>query len=351
VELEFVDVHHRYERTPSLRGLTLHVADGSIHAVMGPTGCGKSTVLRLAGLLAKPAAGLILVDGQPVPGGGRARLAARRRTAMVPQEPTLLRGTVRYNASWGLRARGVHGVELHERTQRTLELLQLVDLAERHHEALSGGERKRTALAAAVAVQPELLLLDEPLSSTHASLRRSLRELILAINRTLGTTVLLATHDVQDALSLAGALTVIDQGRAVQAGAVDEVLQQPRCAFIAEFAGSVNLLRVTSCSGTTCQAGGLVIQAPEPAAPGTYLSISPGHVLLSVAKPSTSARNLIAGRIEDMQPFDYGCLVTLACADARLAAIVTRGSVDELGLAPGREVWAYFKVSAVRSCR
>lgn len=350
MELEFVGVHHRYDTNVSLRGLDLHVTRGTIHAVMGPTGCGKSTVLRLAGLLSKPTAGLIRFDGQPVPDASRPRLAARRRTAMVLQEPTLLRGTVRHNVGWGLQARGVRGVELRERTEQALDLLQLVDLADRRHDTLSGGERKRTALAAAVAVQPQLLLLDEPLSSTHPALRKTLREQILTINRSLHTTILVATHDVQDALSLAGDLTVMAEGRAVQAGPVDEVLQQPNCAFIAEFAGGVNLLRVVGSSGTNCQVGGLVIQAPQAVEPGTFLSISPGHVLLGAGEPATSARNRFPGRIVDMHPFEYGFLVTVDCAGTRLGAVVTRGSVDELDLAPGREVWVYFKVSAVRIC-
>lgn len=350
MELEFVGVHHRYGRQISLLGLDLHVTGGSIHAVMGPTGCGKSTVLRLAGLLAKPDAGVIRLDGQPVPEAGRTRLAARRRTAMVLQEPALLHGTVRHNVGWGLRARGVRGAELRERTDQVLDLLQLMDLADRRHDGLSGGERKRTALAAAVAVRPELLLLDEPLSSTHPALRKTLREQIRAINRTLGTTVLVATHDVQDAMSLAGDLTVMTGGSTAQAGPVDEVLQRPNCAFIAEFVGSMNLLRVTGGTGTTCLAGGLVIQTPEPVEPGTFLSISPGHVLLGVSEAVTSARNRFPGRIREMHPFEYGFLVTVDCAGTRLAAVVTRGSVEELELAPGREVWVYFKVSAVRHC-
>ncbi len=348
MELEFAGVHHRYDANPSLDGLDLRVAPGAIHAVMGPTGCGKSTVLRLAGLLARPVAGRICFDGQPVPAAGRPRLTARRRTALVLQEPTLLHGTVRHNVAWGLRARGIRGAELEHRTDRTLDLLQLRELADRRHDALSGGERKRTALAAAVAVQPHLLLLDEPLSSTHPALRTILREQILAINRTHGTTILVATHDVQDALSLAGDLTVMDQGRAVQAGPVDEVLQRPNCAFIAEFAGGVNLLRVAGGGGTSCRVGALVIEAPQPVEAGTFLSISPGHVLLGLNEPATSARNRFPGRIVDMHPFDYGFLVSVDCAGTRLAAVVTRGSVDELELALGREVWAYFKVSAVR---
>jgi len=348
VELEFVGVHHRYGSTVSLAGLDLRVARGTIHAMMGPTGCGKSTVLRLAGLLARPTAGLIRFGGQPVPTAGRPRLVARRRTALVFQEPTLLHGTVRHNVAWGLRAHGIRGAELDDRTNRTLDLLQLRGLADRPHDALSGGERKRTALAAAVAVQPHLLLLDEPLSSTHPALRTILREQILVINRTLGTTILVATHDVQDALSLAGDLTVMDQGRAVQAGPVGEVLQRPNCAFIAEFVGGVNLLRVTCGGGASCRVGALVIEVPQPVEPGTFLSISPGQVLLSTNEPATSARNRFPGRIADMHPFDYGFLVTVDCAGTRLAAVVTRGSVEELDLAPGREVWVYFKVSAVR---
>jgi molybdopterin-binding protein len=349
VELEFLGVRHRYQRQESLQGLDLRVAGGQIHAVMGPTGCGKTTALRLAGLLDRPTDGSIAFDGRPVPGAGRARLTARRRTALVHQDPTLLRGTVRHNVGWGLRARGIRGAELRARTDQALDLLQLHDLAERRHDALSGGERKRTALAAAIAVQPDLLLLDEPLASTHPSLRRLLREQVLEIHRRLGTTILVATHDVQDALSLAAALTVMDQGRAVQAGPVDEVLQQPRCAFIAEFTGGVNLLRVAATSGTTCRVGQLAIQAPEVVAPGAFIMISPGHVLLGVSEPQSSARNRFQGTVRRMHPFEYGFMVAVECAGATLSAVVTQGAVEELDLAPGRQVWVSFKVSAVRA--
>jgi molybdopterin-binding protein len=349
VELELAGVHHRYGGNQSLRGLDLRVAGGEVHAVMGPTGCGKTTALRLAGLLARPVTGEVRFDGRPVPAKGRARLGARRRTAMVHQEPALLRGTVRHNVAWGLRARGVRGAELTARTDAALARLQLEDLAGRNHDELSGGERKRTALAAALAVQPEILLLDEPLSSTHPALRQRLREHIAAINRDLGVTILVATHDIQDALALAGALTVMDQGATVQAGPVDEVLHRPRCAFVAEFAGGANLLRVDHSDGAVCRVGGLAIQAPAPVAPGSFLTISPGHVLLGLTEPAISARNRFQGIITAMRPFDYGFLVTVACAGTAIAAVVTRGSVDELGLAPGREVWLYFKVSAVRS--
>lgn len=202
MELELAGVHHHYDRQASLRGLDLRVRDGEVHALMGPTGCGKTTALRLAGLLARPTAGKVRFDGAAAPARGRARLRARRRTAMVHQEPALLRGTVRHNVAWGLRARGVRGAELSARTDAALELLQLVELADRRHDALSGGERKRTALAAAIATRPEILLLDEPLSASHPSLRHELRRQILAIQQTLGTTILMATHDVQDALEI-----------------------------------------------------------------------------------------------------------------------------------------------------
>lgn len=350
MELELAGVCHRYDRQVSLRGLDLRVAGGEIHVLMGPTGCGKTTALRLAGLLERPCAGTVSFDGRPVPDSGRARLIARRRTAMVPQEPALLRGTVRHNVAWGLRARGVRGAELQARTDEALAVMQLAGLADRRYDTLSGGERKRTALAAALATRPRILLLDEPLASTHPSLRRSLRAQILEINRTLATTILVATHDVEEALVLAGCLTVMDQGRAVQAGPVDAVLQRPQSPFLADFVGGVNLLKVAQSEGTACRVGRLVIQAPHAVAPGTFITISPGHVLLAGTEPATSARNRFRGTVQDMHPFDYGFLVGVDCAGTRIAAIVTRGSVEELDLAPGREVWVYFKVSAVLSC-
>ena len=219
-----------------LRVEELSVRRGEVVAILGPNGAGKSTLLLSAALLREPARGAVTLFGER-PGGRRQRVRLRRRTASVFGDVTLLDMSARANVETALR---IHGVGVRERRRRAegwLDRLGVLALAEARPHTLSAGEAQRVSLARAFAVEPELLLLDEPFASldadTRARLVGDLRELLPAQR----TTALLATHDRSEALLLAARALVLIDGRVAQEGTVAEVLARPRTVAVATFLG------------------------------------------------------------------------------------------------------------------
>jgi tungstate transport system ATP-binding protein len=207
---------------------------GEILALLGPNGSGKSTLLMaLCGLL-ELSRGEILFDGRKMETRG-ARLEHRRRVTMVFQEPLLLRGTVSDNVATGLRIRGKSRGEVRERVMRNLARFRIPHLERRSVGTLSGGEAQRTSLARAFAIQPEILLLDEPFSSLDPPTRESLMEDLKLALRETGTTTLFATHDRLEALQLSDRLAVMGGGRILQMGPAEEVMNRPVDDFVAAF--------------------------------------------------------------------------------------------------------------------
>ena len=223
-----------------LKGVDLAVADGAFTAVLGPSGCGKTTLLRIIAGFEQAAGGTVkigdaVVDdshGHPVP-------SARRRVGYVAQEGGLFPHlSVAANVGFGLRDR-------HNRRARVAELLDFVDLpglGSRRPDELSGGQQQRVALARALAPEPRLVLLDEPFASLDATLRVSLREDVVRLLRSTGATVVLVTHDQDEALSLGDQVAVMREGRFVQIGRPSDVYAAPVDAEAAAFLGEANLV-------------------------------------------------------------------------------------------------------------
>jgi ABC-type sugar transport system ATPase subunit len=239
-------------RPPLLSEVSLELAAGGITVVIGPAGCGKSTLLQLLAGLLRPAAGRIVVDGEDV----TAVPAERRDVGAVLQSPALFPHlSVRENIAFGLKAgrwRFSLRSSLRRPSRHTLDswvwdaaaLLGLERLLDCKPCQLSGGERHRVALARAVAPRPGLLLLDEPLSSLDAPMRRSVRSELARVLRQLGTTVFYVTHDQEEAMLLADHLVVLDQGRVAQAGPPLALYRRPATPFVASFLGEANLVEV-----------------------------------------------------------------------------------------------------------
>ncbi len=217
----------------------LEVAPGEVLVILGPTGAGKSTLLQALGLLRKPSAGCIRWLGEALP--WPAPLAARRRMAMVFQDPLLFGGTVRENVTYGLRLRGLPGPEIAERAGSVMAMLHIDHLADRTAATLSGGEAQRTALARALAVAPDLLLLDEPLANLDAPIRERLVPDLKAALRALKLTCVFVTHHQREALALADRIAVLHQGRLEQVDAPGTVFRRPATPFVARFVGTPNL--------------------------------------------------------------------------------------------------------------
>ena len=219
---------------PVLQDVSLGIEPGATVCLLGPSGCGKTTLLRLIAGFEEPDTGTIHLGGQPVSRPGRVVAPEKRQIGMVFQDYALFpHMTVARNILFGLFRRSAA-----HRNRRLADLLQLVglaDMAERYPHELSGGQQQRVALARALAPDPQLLLLDEPFSNLDVNLRRQLRQEMQEVLRRTAMTTILVTHDQEEALSLADALAILDQGRVVQADTPEAIVQRPRTRFVAEF--------------------------------------------------------------------------------------------------------------------
>jgi putative spermidine/putrescine transport system ATP-binding protein len=235
--LEFRGLRRVFGSTTALDGLDLTVQPGELVALLGPSGCGKTTALRILAGFEQPDAGEILVDGEDITGVP----AHRRNAGMVFQSYSLFPHlSAADNVAFGLRMRGVGAAERRKRAAELLELVGLPTHGDRFPHQLSGGQQQRIALARALALEPRVLLLDEPLSALDAKVRVSLREEIRRLQLELGITTLFVTHDQEEALSTADRVAVMHGGRREQCAPPAELYDSPATPFVAEFVGTMN---------------------------------------------------------------------------------------------------------------
>jgi len=218
------------------------VRQGEVMMIIGPNGSGKTTLLLTLALLLKPAAGTVLYHGQPI-SGTKLVLQQRRKLAVVFQEPLLLNSTVLDNVTLGLKLRGVPHEEVKPRAEKWLERFGILPLAKRQARLLSGGEAKRTSLARAFALQPEVLFLDEPFMALDSPTRQGLFDDFERVLRETRTTVLMVTHDRDEATILGDRVAVIMRGAVRQTGTPDNVFGAPVDGEVAAFVKIRNVLR------------------------------------------------------------------------------------------------------------
>ena len=239
--LEVADARVRYGNNEVLKGVNLSVRKGEFVALLGSSGCGKTTLLRAIAGFNMPSDGAIRVDGRDVtqlPPDKRGMALVFQSYALWPHM------TVAQNMGYGLRIRGVAKQTIKQKVEDVARLLGLDGLLERKPAALSGGQRQRVALGRALAVQPDILLLDEPLSNLDARIRLSVRHEISALQRRLGITAVHVTHDREEAMVMADRIVILNNGEIAQAGAPEEVYNHPASDFVAAFMGAENLIEV-----------------------------------------------------------------------------------------------------------
>lgn len=241
--LRYEGVSKTYGATFALADFDLAVSRGEFVTLLGPSGCGKSTALRVAAGFVAPDGGRVKVGDVDI-----THTPARNRSmGMVFQNYSLFPHlTVRENVAFGPRMRRQPHKEVLLRSNEMLELVRLIDLADRLPHQLSGGQQQRVALARALATRPNVLLLDEPLSALDAKVRAEVRDEIRRLVRELGTTTLFVTHDQDEALGISDRVCVMSAGRIEQIGRPTEVYDRPANDFVAQFVGEINLLRVHS---------------------------------------------------------------------------------------------------------
>jgi putative spermidine/putrescine transport system ATP-binding protein len=275
------DIVHRYGTSTAVDHVTLEISAGELVALLGPSGCGKTTLLRIiAGFIAQ-------TSGQVVVGGKRIDELPpnRRNIGIVFQNYALFpHMTVAENVGYGLAARGTDRAAA-KRTAEMLEMVQLGHLADRLTKQLSGGQQQRVALARALAIEPRVLLLDEPFSALDKSLRLDMQIEIKRIQRAAGTTAIIVTHDQEEALGMADRVAVLSQGRLEQFAPPSEVYDTPATYFVNQFVGSANVFPGTleSLDGQGARvrlADGSLLQTRAPAAP-----LAMGASVLACVRP------------------------------------------------------------------
>ena len=321
-------MRHRYDGRVVLDLERFAVPPGALIAIVGPNGAGKSTLLRLLALLERPTEGAVLLDGRP------ADLALRRRVTLVEQRPVLLRGTTRENLEFGLRVRGIRRTEVNRLVDNVAGRLGITPLLDRRRHELSDGEVQRIAVARALAVEPDVLLLDEPASSADRAAAQSLYHALAEERARRPLAVCLASHQLEDAYRWA------DDVRALADGRLSPVTPENLFRIELPVGAPGDLKRV--------RVGNVEIAALTDKSGPAILAVPPTDILVSREPLTSSARNVFCGRVTRLVHQRGGAVHVTADVGVELVAVVTEDAARDLGLTPGSPVAFAFKASAVR---
>ena len=237
--IQIQNVTKRFGRVAAVDNVSLDILAGEFFVLLGPSGCGKTTLLRMIAGFELPTEGTILIDGQDMAGIP----PNKRPVNMVFQSYAVFpHMSVADNVAYGLKIAGMKGGEVRDRVAEALDLVKLGGFEDRMPDQMSGGQRQRVALARALAIEPRLLLLDEPFGALDAKVRKDLRRWLRDLHKQMGLTSIFVTHDQEEALELADRVVVMNQGRIEQIGAPDAVYMNPETPFVSHFVGETNRL-------------------------------------------------------------------------------------------------------------
>jgi molybdate/tungstate transport system ATP-binding protein len=336
----------------SLQDINLDVKRGEFFVILGPTGAGKTLLLETIAGFYIPDRGEVWLDGHDV-----TRISPeQRKIGFIYQDYALFpHMTVVQNIRFGLKARKSSAPQDKERVREIMEWLSIAHLAHRFPDTLSGGEQQKVAIARAIAIEPSVLLLDEPLSALDPRTRDYLREELKRVKEKLGITMLHVTHDQAEAMVLADRIGVMMHGKIVQVGSPKEIFHKPLNEELAEFVGVENILlgivqsNEQGIATIDANAGVRICAVSEYREGAVKVFVRPEDIVLSERSgEGSSARNVLQGRIVELQ--DMGTLTRIKL-DCGLIALITTQSREELGLKRGSTVYASFKATAVHVVR
>jgi putrescine transport system ATP-binding protein len=304
------DLSKRFGDAIAVDGVSLDIARGELFAILGSSGCGKTTLLRMLAGFEQPSGGSIVIDGVDVTD---APPYERPVNLMFQSYALFPHMTVFENIAYGLKKERLPPPQIKQRVAEMLALVKLEPLAARKPDKLSGGQQQRVALARALVKRPKLLLLDEPLAALDKKLREHTQFELSNLQYQLGTTFVLVTHDQHEAMTLAGRIAVMAEGRIAQVGTPGQIYEYPATRDVASFVGNINLIdgRVT-----TCEAGRISLQCPaldaqlavlceEQLGAGTEICVAvrPEKITISRNAPDAHDRNVVKGVVRDLGYF------------------------------------------------
>ena len=337
-DLEFRNLTKRYGTVDAVSDINLAVPQGAFLALLGPSGCGKTTCLRMIGGFEQPSAGEVRIAGDVVNG----QAPYRRPVNMVFQAYALFpHMNVAENVAYGLRQirPRLSRAEIDRRVAEALDMVRLSGFAQRRTHEMSGGQQQRVALARAIVNRPRILLLDEPLAALDKKLRGEMQLELLTLQRELGITFVLVTHDQEEALSMADLVCVMSAGRIRQLGTPQQVYDRPTDLFVADFVGKMNRFQVVGAGGRLQLADGSALQGPAVNGPATA-ALRPEAIHL--ARTGDGLRGTVTHRIFLGSQAEYAVQVpglgsVLVTTDRRAPDLI----------APGEDVTLTYDPAAV----
>jgi putrescine transport system ATP-binding protein len=349
--LRIEDLSKSFGGVVAVDRLSLDIQQGEFFALLGPSGCGKSTLLRLIAGLERPNAGRIVLDGVDL----AAVPPHRRPVNMMFQNYALFPHLdVEHNVAFGLKQEGLPKPQIAERVADMLALVKLESFGRRKPHELSGGQRQRVALARCLVKRPRVLLLDEPMAALDRKLRDETRFELMELQRRLGLTFIIVTHDQSEAMILADRIAVMDRGRLAQVAAPAEIYEQPNSRWVANFVGDINLFAGrlgddgTSVEGTA--AGRLRVAAKVEAEPGAevWLAVRPEKIRIAQVAPPPDIENSVAATVLEVGYLGDQSIYKLRIADGVTvkAAMASTGRWSERILDLNEQVWVCFPPKA-----
>jgi iron(III) transport system ATP-binding protein len=338
--VELRNLTKRYEKTAVVDDVSLRIEHGLLVCLLGPSGCGKTTTLRLIAGFVEPTAGEIVVGDRVLSSARRTLAPEARKMSMIFQSYALWpHMTVADNVAYGLTLRKLPREEIAKRVSAILTTTKLADLAARYPGELSGGQQQRVALARALIVEPETLLLDEPLSNLDANLREEMRFEVRRLHDAYRYTTVYVTHDQSEAMTTADLIAVMNAGKIEQVGAPEDIYARPRSEFVARFIGSSNVLKGKALDAGHITVAGIAVSCTGAGLAGgreVAISIRQHEIHIDRAEPAGDRHNVLPAVVARNVFLGHSRDYMIEIGDGAQLRVVTSPEED---IVPGSKVW------------